>query len=631
LTEPFSKKKSRPTGHPVRFEPSGISCRAAEGASIRDIALAQKIDLRAECAGKGQCGQCLVKARPADHLTPPTENELRALSAGQLRAGCRLACQAKIKGGLTVSLVAPQVNSGEVFGKSRPEDTFHADPMVRRLFLSGKIASANDKAPAFDFVRTVCRKADEAYGLDLRFDDPESVRMLGRNQAAAYSLTVVDHQRKGVTAVWKGRHPRSLGIAIDIGTSTLAVYLCNLVTGTVVASGSSPNPQRRYGEDVISRIGYAVEKDSGLADLRQVLIDEINRLIAVCLSDAGAAPQDIDELSAAGNPTMQQIFTGVHPRGLGFAPYLPVSRAAHYLRAKDLGLNLDSAASAYVLPVISGFLGGDTLGAILSERPHESEAVSLIVDIGTNGELVLGSRAGLWATSCATGPAFEGGHISCGMPAAAGAVHKVRIDPPDYCATCEVLGREKNAAPRGICGSGVIDAAAEMLAAGLLLPSGRFKEGMPGVITDENGIGRKFILSPSPAASGHREIAVTLQDIRQIQLAKAALSAGIKLLMNRAGIARFDRLVLTGAFGARFNWKNAVRIGMLPPLPPQAEVKVVENAAGRGAIMALLDGRLRSRADEIARKVKVLNLAEDPDFTATFTAATLFPEPVPPA
>jgi len=626
LSKPASQKNRGPSGHLIVFEPSGISCRAAQGTTLRDIAIAQKIDLRAECAGKGQCGQCVVRVRPAGHLTPPTENELRVLGAEKLSTGFRLACQAGVKGRLTVWSAAPQARDIATAGKQRLGETFKTEPMVSRLFLSGRTASGSDDDTPPDFAEVLVLNAAEAYGYKLRFDDPEALRMLGRCQSSAYDLTLVNHRLKGVTAVWKGRSPRSLGIAMDIGTSTLAVYLCDFATGAVAAAGAAPNPQRRFGEDVISRIAFAVEKDSGLADLHGLVVAEINGLISMCLNDAKAAHQDIDELSVAGNPTMQQIFMNVHPRGLGTAPYLPVSRASKNLRAMDLGLNLDSAANAYVLPVMSGFVGGDTMGVVLSERPHESEAVSLIVDIGTNGELVLGNRHGLWATSCATGPAFEGGHISCGMPAAAGAVHRVKIDPQSGRTACEVLGREQNTTAQGICGSGIVDAAAEMLRAGLLLPSGRLKEGMPGVVADENGIGRKFVLIPSPAGSKNREIAFTLKDIRQIQLAKAALFAGIQLLMSRAGITRFDRLILTGAFGARFNWKNAVRIGMLPPIAAQVEVKVVENAAGRGAVMALLDGGLRSRADELARKVKVLNLAEDPDFTAVFTSATLFPD-----
>jgi len=316
----------------------------------------------------------------------------------------------------------------------------------------------------------------------------------------------------------------------------------------------------------------------------------------------------------------------VHPHGLGYSPYLPVSCEPQNIQAEDTGLDLNPATNVFVFPIISGFVGGDTMGVILSERPHEREEVSLIVDIGTNGEVVLGNRNGLWATSCATGPALEGAHIACGMRAATGAIHRIRIDPRTYTADCDVLGNNGMERARGLCGSGIIDAVAGMRRAGLLLSSGRIQEGLPGVLTDEKQIGRKFVLVPAGNSANGQEIAITLGDVRQIQLAKAALFVGIKLLMQTAGLDRFDRLVLTGAFGARFDWKNAVSIGMLPEIDARTKVKIVSNAAGRGAVMALLDRRQREKAVLQAKKVRFIELAEDPNFVMEFPTATLFPD-----
>jgi len=331
-------------------------------------------------------------------------------------------------------------------------------------------------------------------------------------------------------------------------------------------------------------------------------------------------------VTVVGNTTMQQIFSGLHPKGLGVAPYLPVSCEPRDARADDLGLTLNPATSVHIFPVVSGFVGGDTMGAVLSERPYETDEMTLIVDIGTNGEVVLGNRHGLWATSCATGPALEGAHIQCGMRAVPGAIAGVTIEAAGFQVACKVVGNGGSSPVRGICGSGVIDAVAEMLKTGLLRVSGRFCEDLPGVVKDEGGIGRKFILIPGDAASGQREIAITLADIRQIQLAKAALTVGIKLLMRTAGVECIDRLVLTGAFGARFNWKNAVAIGMLPEAAAKGIVQSVENAAGRGAVMALLDGRLRKQTADLARKIRFLELAEHSDFAMEFAANTLFPD-----
>jgi uncharacterized 2Fe-2S/4Fe-4S cluster protein (DUF4445 family) len=466
-------------------------------------------------------------------------------------------------------------------------------------------------------------------GRDLVFNDPEAIRMLSSPAAYNGEITLVNHRERGITAVLEGEKPQSLGVALDIGTTTLAAYMCDLKKGSVLASAASANPQRRFGEDVISRITYANEKMTGLSFLQEIVVDEINELIVRCLDDVSATPEDIDEVTVVGNTTMQQIFMKIHPHGLGFSPYLPVSRLPKDFRAEDLGLDLNPGTNVHVFPVISGFVGGDTAGVILSERPHEKEEISLIVDIGTNGEVVLGNKDGLWATSCATGPALEGAHIEAGMRATTGAIHKISINPKSYRVNYEVLGDGESPQPRGVCGSGIIDAVACMLQAGVILESCRIKEGLPGVITDEKGIGRKFILVPSEKSATGQEIYMTLSDVRQIQLAKSALSVGIKLLMRHAEVTHFDRLVLTGAFGARFNWRNAVAIGMLPEVTDETEVKVVSNAAGQGAIMALLDGKLRKDIFEVSRKVRFIELAEDPDFVTEFSTATLFPPPVP--
>jgi uncharacterized 2Fe-2S/4Fe-4S cluster protein (DUF4445 family) len=336
---------------------------------------------------------------------------------------------------------------------------------------------------------------------------------------------------------------------------------------------------------------------------------------------------DVDEVTMVGNTTMEQILLRIHPHGLGRSPYLPVSCRPWNLRASEIGLNLNPGTNVSVFPVISGFVGGDTLGVILSERPFEKEETSLIIDIGTNGEIVLGNRNGLWATSCATGPALEGAHITCGMRATTGAIHQVMIDPETYKVKYKTLGDGETGSPLGICGSGIIDAVAGMLRSGLLLSNGRIKEGLPGVVSDEKNIGRKFVLVSAKDSASGEEIVVTLSDIRQIQLAKAALFLGIKLLMRHAGLDHFDRLVLTGAFGARFNWKNAMDIGMLPEISDHMEVTVVSNAAGLGAVKALFDGKLRKEAWKVAETVKFMELAEDPDFSEEFPDATMFPSP----
>ena len=418
----------------------------------------------------------------------------------------------------------------------------------------------------------------------------------------------------------------SLGIAIDLGTTTLALYLCDLRSATILTSISEANPQRRYGEDVISRIAYTNEHLDGVETLNGLLLEIINAMIAQSLVNTGHNKKDIEKITVVGNTTMQHVFTGLHPGKLGMVPYMPESCMAQYCQAGDLSLSVNRNCPVYVFPVISGFVGGDTVGVMLSEKPYRKDEVFLILDIGTNGEIILGNRESIWVTSCATGPALEGAHIECGMRASSGAIEKIFVDPISYEVDYKMIGDDPTMHPKGLCGSAIIDAVAEMLKAGLIIPSGRLCEGLPGIHMDEKGIGRKFVIVPG--ANGHKldPVVLTLSDIRQVQLAKSALSTGIKLLMKNSGIDKFDRVILTGAFGARFNWRNAVDIGMLPESVYQSDVSLVENCAGRGAVMALLDENLREEIETVVLDVHLLDLADDPEFTTEFTIQTSFPE-----
>jgi len=413
---------------------------------------------------------------------------------------------------------------------------------------------------------------------------------------------------------------------VDLGTTTLAAYLCDLKTGEILSSEASVNPQRRFGEDVISRIAMANEREDGLKKLNRLVVDGVNFLIKRCVERVGASREDIDEVVLVGNTTMESIFVKFHPRGLGVSPYLPVKRSSINLRAAEVGLELNPGTNVYLFPVISGFIGGDTVGAILADKPFLREEISLIVDIGTNGELVLGNKEGLWTTSCATGPAFEGAQVSCGMRAVSGAIHKVEVDSVTGRPVWSVLGNESHILPLGVCGSGLIDAMAAMRKIGVLQPNGRLKEGEEGVICDEKGIGREYVLVPAAESGTSMDIRILLRDVRQFQLAKAALYVGIKLLMKYAKIKRIDRTVLTGAFGNKFNWKHAVDIGMLPSEVLAGEILSLNNLAGVGAVMALLHKKQRECAAWFSSKTRFIELAMDPEFNVRFPQATVFPD-----
>ncbi len=609
----------------VTFQPMDVSVEAESGETLLDAAARRDIPIRSDCGGKGLCGKCLVQARPAESLSAPTETEAELLSIDRIAGRYRLACQARIKGALTATLPAELVDRREAQGKTDLGGTYPCDPLVERLFLPKEPVPVPEQGTSGELLGWVQERARSSTGQEVRFGNPDALRQLTLPATMKGEITLVNHLQKGITAALPGRRERSLGVALDLGTTTVAAYLCDLKTGAVLASAASLNPQRRFGEDVISRISVANEHEDGLKELQGLMAEAVNFLIGRCLDRAGASGEDIDEVTAVGNTTMEQLFAGLHPHGLGVVPYMPATRSPLDLRAGDLGLDLSPGVNVHLFPVVSGFVGGDTMGVVLSERPHERDENCLIVDIGTNGEVVLGNRQGLWVTSCATGPALEGAQLSCGMRAVSGAIHRVDIDPATYEFECQILGDKASTRPLGLCGSGVIDAVAAMRRVGLLLPTGRFNEDMPGVLCDQKGIGRKVVLVPAERSGTGEDIVISLADIRQIQLAKAALAVGIEFLMRRTGIERLDRTVLTGAFGARFDWRNAVTIGMLPRVVLAGEVLPMDNLAGVGAITALLDKKARLKAAELSERIRFLELAQEPDFATRFPESTTFP------
>jgi len=609
----------------VKFEPMGVQAGVDADISIAEAAESMNVPIRADCGGKGLCGKCRIIAEPSHNLSALGESELDILSPEEIKTSFRLACQAQVQGDLTVTIPEQMTDSREARGKTGLKGKYPVDPMVERIVLRKEELPEPRHGILMDLAGWVAQRAGKAAGHDVFIEDLGALRQLSQPVASDGEITLVNHFEKGVTAVIPGNRPVSLGLAVDMGTTTLAAYLCDLQSGEILASAASVNPQRRYGEDVISRIAVADKREDGLAILHQLIVDGINYLLRRCVEQIEASPEDVDETTLVGNTTMERIFIGFHPHGLGVSPYLPVLSSPRNLRAEEVGLGLNPGTNLYLFPVISGFVGGDTVGAIIADAPFLREEICLIVDIGTNGELVLGNRDALWATSCATGPALEGAQISCGMRAVSGAIHQVDLDPSTGRPVWSVLGDGDNIPPLGVCGSGLIDAIAVMRKIGVLLENGRLKEGMEGVICDEKGIGREYVLVPAEKSGTGKNISILLKDVRQFQLAKSALYVGIELLMKHAGVKSVARTVLTGAFGTKFNWKHAVDIGMLPREAVKGEVLSLDNLAGVGAIMALLDKKQRDEAARLASTTRFIELAMDPEFNTRFPEATVFP------
>ncbi|MFH1135407.1 MAG: ASKHA domain-containing protein [Pseudomonadota bacterium] len=433
-----------------------------------------------------------------------------------------------------------------------------------------------------------------------------------------------------------------LGLAVDLGSTTIAAFLSRLDDGEIVGTAAMMNPQVAFGEDVMSRISYCLDQADGLDRLRRVVIDGLNGLIGEALAEAAAAAglgpgfnrADIEDLALCGNTTMQHLLLGLDPSGLGTLPFTPAARRGLTFKARDLGLEVNPSANIFIAPAVSGFVGGDAVCATLAEAPHLDEKITLIIDIGTNGEIILGNKDRLLSASCATGPALEGARIEFGMRAAPGAIERVRIDPATLEVDYKVVGREpwrSFSAPgdmkvHGICGSGILDALAEFRLAGIINPSGAFNHDCPSSRLRKNpetGIW-EFVLAPAPETALGRDVVVTLKDIRQVQLAKAALYAGCRLLLRKMGVERPDRIKIAGAFGFHIDRRLALVLGLFPRVPLEA-VLSVGNAAGDGCRLALLDRAKRREADELAQRIEHVELNLEKDFQQELIAAIHIP------
>ena len=576
-------------------------------------------EVRTDCGGEGICGKCLVRATPAENLSPPTPAELDILDRNEMNEGMRLACQAELRGPVEAFLPETTKDNKTALGKTGISGSFGVKQSVFRTVIPEAKRPDDGPGQPRDLAPWMLKRA----GLTELKTSRNALLGISRIKRPEKELTLVHHHGL-LASVREGAKPHGLGLAVDLGTTTIAAYLCDLGTGRVLATAGMANPQRRYGEDVISRIAHAVDGDEQTLELHQLAIKGVNDLIARITGQAGREADEIDAMCLVGNTTMQELFLGLSPRSLGAFPYLPVVKAAQTTTAGELGLALDAGAVVRVFPVASGFIGGDAVSAALAQPEPGPGESTLIVDLGTNGELVLISDHGAWAASAATGPAFEGASMSCGVRAVPGAVHKVDWDQSSHTPSCELIPGDEPVKALGLCGSGIIDAVAVLLNNGIIQPSGLLQTKSPLVKADENGVGREAVLLPAESCAGGEPLAISLKDVRQVQLAKAAIAAGISYLLEAAKVEKVTRTVLTGAFGARFNWRSAVAIGLLPPEANLGKVESAENSAGLGAVRGLLDEEVFYQATELAERIDVIELNRMPDFNTRYVQLTQF-------
>ena len=626
----------------VVFTPSGRRGRFTRGTSILNAARSLGVDLDSVCGGRGICGRCQILlsegefpkhgiASRAEHLSPFSQTEREYRQKNALKDGRRLGCCALLEGDAVVDVPPDSQVHRQVVRKRAEVHDIEVDPAVRIYYVEVQEPDMQD--PAGD-VRRLQEALEFEWGL-LNLDC--DLRLMQQLQSAlregAWKVTVAVHEGERLIAVWPGYHDRLIGAAMDVGSTTIAAHLCNLSTGEVIASAGVMNPQIRFGEDLMSRVSYVMMNPGGDHEMTRVVREAINDLLAQVATEAGVGVHDILELTFVGNPIMHHLLLGINPIELGGAPFALATDGAVSLWASELDLKVHPNARVYVLPCIAGHVGADTAGVVLSEAPHLREEMTLLVDVGTNAEIVLGNRRHLMAASSPTGPAFEGAQISCGQRAAPGAVERVRIDaktlePKFKVIGCDLWSDEPEFAAQsaatgvtGICGSGIIEVIAEMFLAGII---------------DEDGVINGTLAARSPRVvpegrtfsyvlhDGDILLKITQNDVRAIQLAKAALYAGVRLLMDQMRVDQVDRIRLAGAFGSQIDVKYAMVLGLVPDCPLE-HVTSAGNAAGTGARITLVDRKARGEIEDIVRRVQKVETAVEPRFQQHFVSAMAIP------
>ncbi|HLE14862.1 MAG TPA: ASKHA domain-containing protein [Anaerolineales bacterium] len=633
------------TAFQVALTPSGRQGQVPRGANLLNAARQLGVELESICGGRQTCFKCQVAVEEgrfpklgltsrADHLTPLTPQEETYFAEHNI-TGRRLACACQVQGDLLIAVPEESQARKQIIAKAATERAIQVDPAVRQVYVEVR-------QPSLEEVRGDWERLAEALGEqwdlhDLSIDGRALPALQSALRQGGFAVTVSLWQDREVLRVQPGYAEGVYGLAVDIGSTTVVAHLCDLRTGEVLATQAAMNPQVRYGEDLMSRVSYAMSEPQGLARLHRAVILTLNELAEKAAASAGVSTEDVLDAVVVGNTVMHHIFLGINPVELGGAPFALAVDSPLDLRARDLGLSFNPAARLHLLPIIAGHVGADNVAVQLAEEPYAQDETMLIVDVGTNAEIVLGDRERVLVASSPTGPAFEGAQISHGQRAAPGAVERVRIDPQTLEPFIKVIGYPDWIAPgsvdlpepakaTGICGSGIIEAVAELYLAGLINADGRFERSAAEVSPRLLLSGRtaEYLLADADQTATGSPIVITQNDVRAIQLAKAALYAGIKLLMAARGVERVDRVVLAGAFGSFISPYHAMVLGLIPDCELE-HVYAVGNAAGDGARIALLNRRQREKASWLARWAEHVQMPLEASFQEEFVAALALP------
>jgi len=627
----------------VVFTPSGKRGHFPLETPVLEAARALGVDIDSVCGGRAICGRCQVLCAEgefpkhkinsvADNLSAFTKTEERWEKVKKISLnGRRLSCQAKLLGDVVIDVPPDSQVHKQVVRKGADLLDIELDPLVRLHFV--QVEEPDMHSPTGDLQR-IKQALEKEWQLKNLSVEPSLLPTLQKVlREGEWQVTVAVTEEKNIIAVWPGLKEQVLGIAIDVGSTTIAAHLCDLTSGDVLASSGIMNPQIRFGEDLMSRVSYVMMNPGGEVEMTKVVREAINTLVATTCSEIDALPSDVMAMTLVANPVMHHLLLGIDPVELGGAPFALATDEAIRCKATELDFNTHSNAQIYVLPCIAGHVGADTAGVILAERPDTMGDITLLVDVGTNAEIVLGNKDRVLACSSPTGPAFEGAQISGGQRAAPGAIERVRIDPDTLEPRFSIIGCEhwsdedgfadaiKDLGVTGICGSGIIEVVAEMYLAGIVDSN--------GVISAANAEKSERVIANDRTYSyllhdGDVKIVITQNDVRQIQLAKAALYAGVRLLMDRLDVEQVDRIRLAGAFGSHIDVKYAMVLGLIPDCDLK-NVSSAGNAAGSGARMALLNRSARGDIEQLVNNVEKIETAVEQKFQDHFVAAMGIP------
>jgi uncharacterized 2Fe-2S/4Fe-4S cluster protein (DUF4445 family) len=635
----------------IVFMPSGKRGDFPIGTSILEAGRALGVDLDTVCGGRAVCGRCQIvpsfgefaklqiSSQP-ENLSAPEATEEKYKRIKGLKDNRRLGCQSEIRGDLVIDVPEESQIHRQVVRKSADEiRDLKIDPVVSLHYVELPKPSMQDQRA--DLQRISEQLSNDWNLIDLQWDISCLTKLSGALRAGEtyggdFKATVAVRAGKEAISIWPGFKERLYGIAVDVGTTTVAAHLCALDSGDVLASSGLMNPQIRFGEDLMSRISYLQQNENQAHKLTAAIQETLADLVNSLCQETDIASDEIVEMTFVGNPTMHHLVLGIDPTQLGMEPFPLVLDQGTDIRARDLGIPINAGGYAWFLPCIAGHVGADTAGVILSQAPHNNTEMTLVIDVGTNAEIVLGHKDRLIACSSPTGPAFEGAQITCGQRAAPGAIERVRIDRETLKPRFKVIGADlwsddeefdlaiKSIGVTGICGSGIIEAVAELYLCGIVDATGRMQAKELDVVDHPNfrakGRNFEYILH----SEGDRVVYVAPGDIRAIQLAKSACYSGTRLLMDRMGTDHVEKIYLAGAFGSYIDVGYAMAIGLIPDCKID-QVSSAGNAAGTGARIALLSASARQEIDQVCRRVEKVETAIEMDFQEYFVAAMNLP------